>query len=36
MAIEEEFSIEIPDAEADNITSIQQAIDYVAKTPSGE
>ncbi|EPQ60711.1 acyl carrier protein, partial [Gloeophyllum trabeum ATCC 11539] len=33
MAVEEEFSIEIPDAEADDITSVQQAIDYIAKTP---
>ncbi|KAK9460063.1 acyl carrier protein-like protein [Lipomyces oligophaga] len=29
MAIEEEFSIEIPDKEADQITSIGQAIDYI-------
>lgn len=36
MAIEEEFSIEIPDAEADAITTVQQAIDYIGKTPSGE
>ncbi|PWN34737.1 acyl carrier protein [Meira miltonrushii] len=34
MAIEEEFSIDIPDAEADNITSVQEAIDYISKTPS--
>ncbi|KAF8446021.1 acyl carrier protein-like protein [Boletus edulis BED1] len=33
MAIEEEFAIEIPDAEADEIKTVQQAIDYVAKTP---
>ena len=33
MAIEEEFTIEIPDEEADNITTVQQAIDYIAKTP---
>ncbi|KDN39179.1 hypothetical protein RSAG8_08950, partial [Rhizoctonia solani AG-8 WAC10335] len=33
MAIEEEFSIEIPDAEADEIKTIQQAIDYIANTP---
>ncbi|PWN51219.1 acyl carrier protein [Violaceomyces palustris] len=33
MAIEEEFSIEIPDAEADNITTVQQAIDYISKSP---
>ncbi|KAJ3568794.1 hypothetical protein NP233_g5477 [Leucocoprinus birnbaumii] len=35
MAIEEEFSIEIPDAEADEILTVQQAIDYIAKTPEG-
>ncbi|CDO73225.1 hypothetical protein BN946_scf185007.g280 [Trametes cinnabarina] len=33
MAVEEEFAIEIPDAEADEIKSVQQAIDYIAKTP---
>jgi len=33
MAIEEEFAIEIPDAEADEIKTVQQAIDYIAKTP---
>ncbi|KAF8601767.1 acyl carrier protein [Ceratobasidium sp. AG-I] len=33
MAIEEEFSIEIPDAEADEIKTVQQAIEYIAKTP---
>lgn len=33
MAIEEEFGIEIPDAEADEITTVQQAVDYIAKTP---
>ncbi|KAI0319384.1 acyl carrier protein [Amylostereum chailletii] len=32
MAVEEEFSIEIPDAEADEIKTVQQAIDYIAKT----
>ncbi|KAI0034316.1 acyl carrier protein-like protein [Vararia minispora EC-137] len=35
MAVEEEFSIEIPDAEADEIQTVQQAIDYIAKTPAG-
>ncbi|KAI0067742.1 acyl carrier protein [Artomyces pyxidatus] len=35
MAVEEEFSIEIPDAEADEIKTVQQAIDYIAKTPEG-
>ena len=29
MALEEEFETEIPDEEAENITSVQQAIDYV-------
>ncbi len=29
MALEEEFECEIPDEEAENITTIQQAIDYV-------
>ncbi|KAF8319927.1 acyl carrier protein, partial [Clavulina sp. PMI_390] len=39
MAIEEvcahslEFSIEIPDEEADAILTVQQAIEYIAKTP---
>ncbi|WVO18107.1 acyl carrier protein [Cryptococcus depauperatus] len=33
MAIEEEFAIEIPDAEADEITTVQKAIDYVAHSP---
>lgn len=29
MALEEEFDAEIPDEEAEKITSVQQAIDYV-------
>ena len=29
MALEDEFSIEIPDEEAEKITTVQQAIDYV-------
>ena len=29
MALEEEFGCEIPDEEAEKITTIQQAIDYV-------
>ncbi|KAF7320395.1 Acyl carrier protein [Mycena kentingensis (nom. inval.)] len=34
MAIEEkEFSIEIPDAEADEIHTVAQAIDYIKNTP---
>ncbi|MGH1541004.1 MAG: acyl carrier protein [Arenicella sp.] len=31
MALEEEFDTEIPDEEAEKITSVQQAIDYVTK-----
>lgn len=27
---------EIPDEEADNITTVQQAIDYIAKSPEGK
>ncbi len=29
MALEEEFGVEIPDEDAEKITSVQQAIDYV-------
>ncbi|KAF5374951.1 hypothetical protein D9758_000196 [Tetrapyrgos nigripes] len=36
MAVEEEFAIEIPDAEADEIQTVQQAIDYVSKTPAAQ
>jgi acyl carrier protein len=31
MALEEEFECEIPDDEAEKITSVQQAIDYIVK-----
>ncbi|SMM98797.1 Acyl carrier protein [uncultured Candidatus Thioglobus sp.] len=31
MSLEEEFDCEIPDDEAENITTVQQAIDYVNK-----
>jgi acyl carrier protein len=31
MALEEEFDCEIPDDEAEKITTVQQAIDYVGK-----
>jgi acyl carrier protein len=31
MALEEEFDCEIPDEEAEKITTVQQAIDYVQK-----
>src|SRR4030095_3165468 len=30
MALEEEFETEIPDEEAEKITTVQQAIDYIA------
>ncbi|TKX21619.1 acyl carrier protein [Elsinoe australis] len=33
MAIEEEFSIEIPDKDADAIHSVNQAVDYIVKSP---
>ncbi|KAI1338131.1 acyl carrier protein [Xylariaceae sp. FL0016] len=33
MAIEEEFSIEIPDKEADAIHSVNQAVDYIVSQP---
>jgi len=33
MAIEEEFGIEIPDEEADKITSVGEAISYISKQP---
>ena len=29
MALEEEFKIEIPDEDAEKITTVQQAIDYI-------
>jgi len=31
MALEEEFNTEIPDEEAEKITTVQQAIDYVTQ-----
>lgn len=33
MALEDEFETEIPDEEAEKITTVQQAIDYVTKHP---
>ena len=33
MALEEEFETEIPDEEAEKITTVQQAIDYVGAPP---
>ena len=35
MALEEEFETEIPDEDAEKITTVQQAIDYV-KSRSGD
>lgn len=35
MAIEEEFSIEIPDKDADNIHSVDQAVNYILSQPDG-
>jgi acyl carrier protein len=29
MALEEEFETEIPDEEAENITSVKEAVDYI-------
>jgi len=34
MALEEEFETEIPDEEAEKITTVQQAIDYVNSSAS--
>ncbi|KAL5120955.1 mitochondrial acyl carrier protein [Pleosporales sp. CAS-2024a] len=36
MAIEEEFSIEIPDKEADAIVSVKHAVDYITAQPDGK
>lgn len=36
MALEEEFECEIPDEEAEKITSVQQAIDYVSTHLAGK
>lgn len=37
MALEEEFSIEIPDEDAQKITTVGQAIEYIdSKTGSGD
>ncbi len=35
MALEEEFECEIPDEEAEKITTVQQAIDYVNNHKEG-
>ena len=34
MAFEEEFGIEIPDEDAENITTVQDAVDYIEKHTS--
>jgi acyl carrier protein len=36
MALEEEFDTEIPDEEAEKITTIQQAINYIESNKKGE
>ncbi len=33
MALEEEFETEIPDEDAEKITTVQQAIDYINQKP---
>lgn len=36
MALEEEFGTEIPDSEAENITTVQGTIDYITKNMSND
>ena len=36
MAMEEEFAVEIPDAEADKIQSIPEAVSYLAANPNAK
>jgi NADH dehydrogenase (ubiquinone) 1 alpha/beta subcomplex 1, acyl-carrier protein len=36
MAIEDEFAIEIPDQEADKITSIEEAVSYISTHPAAK
>lgn len=33
MGLEEEFDIEIPDEDAEKITTVQQAVDYIDEKP---
>ncbi|KAL1931648.1 hypothetical protein VTP01DRAFT_9791 [Rhizomucor pusillus] len=33
MAVEEEFSVEIPDKDADDIKTAKQAVEYISKRP---
>lgn len=36
MAMEEEFAVEIPDAEADKITSVNEAVEYLISNPDAK
>ena len=36
MAFEDEFAVEIPDAEADKILTVAAAIDYIAAHPQAK
>eukprot|EP01024_Parvocaulis_polyphysoides_P026102 TRINITY_DN2380_c0_g1_i1.p3 TRINITY_DN2380_c0_g1~~TRINITY_DN2380_c0_g1_i1.p3 ORF type:complete len:148 (-),score=12.40 TRINITY_DN2380_c0_g1_i1:290-733(-) len=36
MAIEEEFKVEIPDAEADKILTVKDAVEYITSNPQAE
>ena len=36
IAMEEEFAVEIPDAEADKITSVAEAVEYLAANPDAK
>ncbi len=36
MAVEEEFSVEIPDADADKILTVEDAINYIASHPQAK
>jgi len=36
MALEEEFNLEIPDEEAEKITTVEQTIEYIKKNTSKE
>jgi acyl carrier protein len=35
IALEEEFDFEIPDEDGDRITTVQEAVDYIARRQSG-
>lgn len=36
MAVEEEFSVEIPDGDADKILTMEDAINYIASHPQAK